>query len=242
MANTRSQIICDKVINIGKIGMLSIWFRCPSKTAPIGDSYDKLRQVWTWNPTRIRHSQLFKMADDQGVEVKLHAYLKNLGTKSQNGDDCSFMEIIKEFPSIYNRSSAQFKDKNIKSNAWKEIASLHTDMDVNTCKQRYESIRTTFSRYLKRCKPPSGSGSDSVILRPNTNICAGCVPSSNHDRLVQILSYLKSHSKFLVQVWILVEKKTRRKQFVFQNLNLPLKYSKGVMSCKQHLTIVFFIF
>ena len=104
------------------------------------------------------------MADDQGVEVQLHAYLKNLATKSQNGDDCSFMEIIKEFPSICNRSSAQFKDKNIKSNAWKEIASLHTDMDVNTCKQRYESIRTTFSRYLKRCKPPSGSGSDSVIL------------------------------------------------------------------------------
>ncbi len=41
-------------------------------------------------------------------------YLKNLAVKSQNGDDMAFMEIIKEFPSIYNSSSAQFEDKNIK--------------------------------------------------------------------------------------------------------------------------------
>ncbi len=34
-------------------------------------------------------------------------YLKNLAEKSQNGDDMAFMEIIKYFPSIYKRSSAQ---------------------------------------------------------------------------------------------------------------------------------------
>lgn len=120
------------------------------------------------------------MADSQGVQGNV--YLKNLAAKSQNGDDMAFMEIIKEFPSIYNRSSSQFKDKNLKINAWKEIASLHNELDVNTCKQRYESIRTTFSRYLKKCKPPSGSGSDVVVLEPK------------YEHLRWLCSFIKSRS------------------------------------------------
>ena len=74
--------------------------------------------------------------------------------------------MVPEFLSIYNGSSAQFRDKNIKTNAWKEVVSLDNESDVNTCKQRYESICTTFLRYLKKCKPPSGSGSDVVVLEP----------------------------------------------------------------------------
>ena len=99
-------------------------------------------------------------------------YLNALAEKSRNGDDTAFMEIIKEFSCLYNRSSAQFKDKNLKINSWKKIAALHTiegvhETDVlSTCKQIYESIRTSFSRYLKRSKPPSGSGSDDVVLDP----------------------------------------------------------------------------
>jgi hypothetical protein len=50
-------------------------------------------------------------------------------------------EIVKEFLCIYNRSTAQFKDKHLKSNAWKEIAALHEGegASVDSCKQRYEN-------------------------------------------------------------------------------------------------------
>ena len=123
------------------------------------------------------------MAERQGVQLQdNNIYLKNLAVKSQNGDDMAFMEIIKEFSSIYNRRSAQFKDKNIKANAWKEIASLHNKSDVNKCKQRYDSVRTTFSRYLKKCKPPSGSGSDVVVLEPK------------YEHLRWLCSFIKSRS------------------------------------------------
>ena len=36
--------------------------------------------------------------------------------------------------------------------------------NITASKQRYENIRTLFSRYLKRIKPPSGSDSDQVVL------------------------------------------------------------------------------
>ena len=96
-------------------------------------------------------------------------YLNALLEKSRNGDDTAFMEIIKEFPCLYNRSSAQFKDKNIKINSWKKIAALHTieavhETDVlSTCKQRYGNIRTSFFSVFKT---RSGSGSDDVVLDP----------------------------------------------------------------------------
>lgn len=129
------------------------------------------------NPRHLRLLRKFKMAD----------YLESLAVKSSNGDDVAFMEIIKEFPCIYNRSSAQFKDKNLKSNAWKEIALLHEGEGasaacVDSCKQRYESIRTTFSRYLKKRKPPSGSGSDMVVLEPK------------YEHLRWLTSFIKSRS------------------------------------------------
>ncbi|CAB3999548.1 Hypothetical predicted protein [Paramuricea clavata] len=114
-------------------------------------------------------------------------YLESLAVKSSNGDGTAFMEIVKEFPCIYNRSNTQFKDKNLKSNAWKQIATLHEGegvsvVCVDSCKQRYESIRTTFSRYLKKCKPPSGSGSDMVVLEPK------------YEHLRWLTSFIKSRS------------------------------------------------
>ena len=44
------------------------------------------------------------------------SYLNALAMKSKNGEDTAFMEIIKEFPCLYNRSSAQFKDKKLQIN------------------------------------------------------------------------------------------------------------------------------
>ena len=39
-----------------------------------------------------------------------------------NENDAVFMGIIREFPTIYNRASRDFKDRNKTANSWKRIA------------------------------------------------------------------------------------------------------------------------
>ena len=80
-------------------------------------------------------------------------------------DDVQFMEIIREFPTIYNQSLKDFKDRNKKSNCWKAIAEK-VGHSVDQVKRRYESIRTQFGKYLKSRKGKSGSGSGDVPIDP----------------------------------------------------------------------------
>ena len=80
-------------------------------------------------------------------------------------DDVEFMEIIREFPTIYNRSLKDFKDRNKKSSCWKAIAEM-VGQPVDQVKRRYESIRTQFGKYLKSRKGKSGSGSGDVPIDP----------------------------------------------------------------------------
>ena len=51
-------------------------------------------------------------------------YLQELSKKAMTGEDSPFLEIIKEFPTIYNRGSIEFKDRNIKQNAWNTVSEL----------------------------------------------------------------------------------------------------------------------
>lgn len=92
-------------------------------------------------------------------------YLKSLALEARNGNDNSIMDMVKEFPCIYNRASPDSKDRNIKANAWRKISEL-LDPEESKCKQKYESIRTTFSRYVKKAVGKSGSGGDDIPLEP----------------------------------------------------------------------------
>ncbi len=65
--------------------------------------------------------------------------------------DEAFMDIIREYPTIYDRASKDFKDKNKKSNCWKAVAERLGE-PVDIVKRRYESIRTQFSKYLRTVK------------------------------------------------------------------------------------------
>ena len=90
------------------------------------------------------------MANRTDVDID---YLASLGREAGKGNDISFTEIIKVFPCIYNKGSAQFKDRNLKANAWQQIAKYmmadkwvenkaELKSEVAKCKQSYESIRT----------------------------------------------------------------------------------------------------
>ena len=80
-------------------------------------------------------------------------------------NDFELMDIIQEYPTIYNRSSRDFKDKTKKQNCWKAVAKRMNE-PVDVVKRRYESIRTQFSKYLKKRKGASGAGAADVSNDP----------------------------------------------------------------------------
>ena len=45
-------------------------------------------------------------------------------TLSSSNRDIEFMEIIRQYPAIYDKSSKDFKDKRIKANCWKIVADV----------------------------------------------------------------------------------------------------------------------
>ena len=60
-----------------------------------------------------------------------------------------FMDMIQDYPSIYNRSLKDFKDKFKKENCWKAVAERVIE-PVDVIKNRCENIRTQFGKYLKK--------------------------------------------------------------------------------------------
>ena len=98
---------------------------------------------------------VFKMAYND------FTHLTALGKEAAVGDDVAFMHIVKEFPCIYNRGSVEFKDRNMKMNAWRRIGKLvmandnvemaneeKLQLHITASKQRHENIRALLSRYL----------------------------------------------------------------------------------------------
>ena len=49
------------------------------------------------------------------------SYLESLAQEAKKSD-MAFMDIITEFPVIYNSARADFKDRNIKNNGWRKIS------------------------------------------------------------------------------------------------------------------------
>ena len=121
--------------------------------------------------TFATNGNIFKVADID------ETHLTALGKEAATGNDVAFMDIVKEFPCIYNRGSAQCKDRNLKMNAWRTSGKLvmangnvevenegKLQSHITASKQCYENTRTLLSCYLKMIKPPSGSGSDQVSI------------------------------------------------------------------------------
>ena len=125
----------------------------------VGDGFRSLPiPLNCWAPVSL--SQI-KMAS---LENTSDSYLESLAKEAKK-NDVAFMDIIKEFPVIYNRACADFKDRNIKNNSWRKISEL-LDLEESECKQWYESIRKTFSRYVRKALGKSGAGRDDIQLDP----------------------------------------------------------------------------
>ena len=84
------------------------------------------------------------------------------GEQNEREGIADFMDVIQDYPSIYNRSSKDFKDKFKKDNFWKAVAERVIE-PVDVIKKRYENIRTQFGKYLKKRKGISGAGTTNII-------------------------------------------------------------------------------
>ena len=79
--------------------------------------------------------------------------------------DVDFIEIIRDFPTIYNRSSRDFKDKTKEENRWKAVAEK-VNGTVEEVKRSYDTIWTQFGKYIKKRKEKSGSCTVDLPLDP----------------------------------------------------------------------------
>eukprot|EP00111_Clytia_hemisphaerica_P009846 TCONS_00028867-protein len=65
--------------------------------------------------------------------------------------DEEFMEVIRDFPGVYDKNHEDFRDKTRKEECWEKISDI-LNVRIEDTKRRYETIRTRLSRYLKRIK------------------------------------------------------------------------------------------
>ena len=59
------------------------------------------------------------------------------------------MEEIQKFHCLHNKYSNEFKDRNKKDNAWKEVASRFEDFNPSEATKRFKNIRSFYTRFLK---------------------------------------------------------------------------------------------
>ena len=77
-------------------------------------------------------------------------------------DSEAFMNYVRNYKVIYDRNSKDFKIPLKKNNAWKEV-SLTLGIEADEAKRKYNTIRTRFSKYIRKLKSiRSGSGRDAV--------------------------------------------------------------------------------
>ena len=68
-----------------------------------------------------------------------------MATQSSTVSDELLMEVIQNFPCIYDKRSKDYKDQRMKQNAWKLIGDqIH--LHAGEARSRYDVVRTRFSR------------------------------------------------------------------------------------------------
>lgn len=67
------------------------------------------------------------------------------------------IELVKLYPCIYDVSSHDYKDRNLKNKSWNEIAG-NLSKNVIVCKKKWKNIRDFYGRTKKSL--PTGSGAN----------------------------------------------------------------------------------
>ncbi|XP_033097936.1 uncharacterized protein LOC117101932 [Anneissia japonica] len=77
-------------------------------------------------------------------------------------DEVKFMELVQQYPCLYDKGCTHYKNKTTRQNAWKAIAEELGDPNAEILVKKYKAIRDKFVKHLTK-KNPSGSGNDFLI-------------------------------------------------------------------------------
>lgn len=81
-------------------------------------------------------------------------------------DNDQLMEMVRKYPALYDKKSAEYRDAKARLTAWTNIETeLCLESTPGAAQRRYNTIRTRFGKYLKDIFK-SGSRSDTVVIRP----------------------------------------------------------------------------
>ena len=143
-------------------------------------------------------------------------------TASDTSVNVKLMECIRSYPILYDRGCSEFKEKDKKLNAWREV-SKEVKLDMNLCIKRYETIRTTFGRYLKtlRVKLCSDSWRDGV----------GVIVDKKYNHLIWLIPFIK-HKGPIVPT----RKRTREEKPEDKEVNLEAVISLEDFQTKSSVT------
>ena len=73
----------------------------------------------------------------------------------------TLINMVQNYRCIYDKSCKDYKDTRKKRDAWTEIAQK-LKVDVTEAQKRYTNIRTNFSKYIKKVRGKSGTGTDDL--------------------------------------------------------------------------------
>ena len=78
----------------------------------------------------------------------------------------NILDTIRNYRATYDKSCRDYKDLLAKQNAWQAVTSK-LGVVVASARQKYNNIRTKFSKYIKSLHEKSGCGRDDVRIRPD---------------------------------------------------------------------------
>ena len=91
------------------------------------------------------------------MRVELKMAENNTGKESELYDNENFMNLVQNYRIIYDKKCKDYKDTRKKKNAWLEL-SKKVGVDVAEAQKRYNSIRTSFSKYLRKQRAAKVTG------------------------------------------------------------------------------------
>ncbi|XP_005181880.2 uncharacterized protein LOC109613149 [Musca domestica] len=73
------------------------------------------------------------------------------------------IQAVEQHPCVWQYSSTEYKDRNKREQAWREIEKMCTGHTVEDCKAKWCNIKTAFQNVKKKLKSKSGQGAENTI-------------------------------------------------------------------------------
>uniref|UniRef100_A0A6P7GCS4 Transcription factor Adf-1-like n=1 Tax=Diabrotica virgifera virgifera TaxID=50390 RepID=A0A6P7GCS4_DIAVI len=73
-----------------------------------------------------------------------------------NEESDYFIDLVSQYPCLFDRKNANYKNSHVKENVWREIAEK-VNKTSESCKKQWKTIRDGYMRFKRKNKLPTGS-------------------------------------------------------------------------------------